>query len=71
MIKNKTHVVALGEGTGFRECVEAESEETGEIFYFLISDRAGLVKITNERFTELQENATKEKKEISTGNWVC
>ena len=70
MIKNKTHIVALGEGTGFRECVEAENIETGEISYFLVSDRSGLVKITVERFTELKENSTKEKKELSNTRWV-
>jgi len=70
MIKQKTHIVALGAGTGFRECIEAECEETGEINYFLISDRSGLVKIEVTRFIELKENISKEKKELSNQRWV-
>ena len=70
MIKNKIHIVALGEGSGFRECIEAECEETGDINYFLVSDRTGLVKIDESRFQELSDNAMKEKKELSTQRWV-
>ena len=68
--KIKTHIVALQPGTGFRECIEAECEETGEISYFLKTQSVSLLKIKVERFIEIRDYATREKREIVIQGWV-
>ena len=68
--KIKTHIVALQPGSGFRECIEAECEQTGEISYFLKTHSVNLVKIKVERFIEIRDYATQEKREITIQGWV-
>tara|TARA_R110000765_G_scaffold306991_3_gene400815 strand:+ start:2037 stop:2261 length:225 start_codon:yes stop_codon:yes gene_type:complete len=68
--KIKTHIIALQPGSGFRECIEAECEETGEISYFLKTESTNLVKLSIERFIEIRDYATQEKQELTIQCWV-
>lgn len=65
----KTYIVALGPGTKFRVCYEAETDE--EFRYYLKSTGDNLIEISSERFQEILDNVKLEKEEENFAErWV-